>query len=67
MYAGPYAGFNYPRLAVRDFVAMMMAYFFKIDVPTKLDRTAAEWKSLRDKVRKAWEREQKAGTPAKPK
>jgi hypothetical protein len=62
---GPCAGFCYPRLTVRDLVAMEMAALLKIEVRLKPERTPAEWETLRKQVRTAWEREQKT-RPGKP-
>jgi hypothetical protein len=63
-YAGPGAGFQYETLSVRDWAAMEMAYYLNIKVPLNPERTAKEWGQLRERVRKAWKREQeKAKAP----
>jgi hypothetical protein len=51
------AGDDYPRLAVRDFAAVMLARLLGQPVPVKPDRTAAEWAAVREQVRERLERE----------
>lgn len=54
---GPGAGFPYPRIEVRDFVALKIARILDIKVELKLDRTPAEWAAIRGRVREALKRE----------
>jgi len=52
-YDGFPAGHEYPRLAVRDFVALELARAMSIAVPVKPDRGPAEWAAIRYRVREA--------------
>ena len=54
---GPGAGFPYDRIEVRDFVALKLAGLLGIEVELKLDRTAAEWAKVRDKVQEGLKQE----------
>jgi hypothetical protein len=52
-FSGPGAGFPYDRITAGDAVAVGLGRMMGVEVPTKLDRTAAEWAEVREKVRKA--------------
>jgi hypothetical protein len=65
-YSGPCAGFHYNRLSVRDFAAMQMAWYLRVGVPLKPDRSAKEWEQFRQRVRAAWQREQDKDRAAPP-
>jgi hypothetical protein len=56
-FSGPGAGFPYGRIAVRDFVANVLAELLGVEVELKPDRTEAEWAEVRGKVRDALQRE----------
>jgi hypothetical protein len=57
MFEGLYAGFTFPRLAVRDFAAMQIAWILKIDVEPEPEWTKKQWSKLRERVREALKRE----------
>jgi hypothetical protein len=56
-FGGPGAGFPYDRIEVRDFVAVELAGLLGVEVELKLERSAAEWAEVRNKVREVLKRE----------
>jgi hypothetical protein len=52
-FEGPFAGFTFPRLSVRNLVAMSMAYDLGINAAPDLSWTEKEWSELRKRVQKA--------------
>lgn len=45
----------YPVLAVRDFITLKLAERVDIDIPVKVERSAAEWAALRKTVERKLE------------
>lgn len=56
LFNGPYAGFMFPRLAVRDFAAMQIARILKLSIEPKADWTAQEWEAFRSRVKATLDR-----------
>jgi hypothetical protein len=50
---GPYAAFTFPKITVRDFVVMEIAYILKLDDSPDEFWTAEQWTKLREKVKEA--------------
>jgi hypothetical protein len=51
------AGFPYPKIEVRDFVALEIAELLKIEIKSDLKRSPEEWAKIRTRVREAVKRE----------
>jgi hypothetical protein len=56
-FTGPYAGFTFPSLAVRDLAAMQIASILKLEVEPKPDWSKERWAKLREQVKEALKRE----------
>jgi hypothetical protein len=52
-YAGPSAGDDYPRLEVRDYAALQLAWLLKLPDQPKPEWKPEQWAELRARVRKA--------------
>lgn len=58
MYEGPFAGFQFPRLEVRNLAAMEIASILKLDAEPEKGWTPEQWADLRARVRQALADEQ---------
>ncbi len=52
-FIGPYAGFTFPSLAVRDLAAMQIASLLKLEVEPRPDWSQEQWTKLRQQVQAA--------------
>jgi len=58
LFEGPYAGFTFPKMEVRNFAAMQIACILHLSEDPKPGWTSKEWTALREKVRANLRREQ---------
>jgi hypothetical protein len=56
-FEGPGAGFPYPRIEVRNFVAVELGELLGIPIEVDFWRTPAEWAAVRSRVREALQRD----------